>query len=160
MRKIVGVVLALAVVGAACGKKTEENKDNKPTEKPASRATVSTASTMATSAAASAPAAMAGSAAAGIPDAEFKLGMTLFGGLADVAEKDKGNCDQMADDLNKYVDAKKDDFATMMGKGSIKDGTPDQQAQMQTVMMRAMGAVESCKTNPKMKAFSDRMKHM
>lgn len=69
-------------------------------------------------------------------------------GMADIADKNKDNCDKMAEELNKYLDSNKKVFEEAKGMKSSPEEEKKMQEKygkrMETAMGKMMGPMMSC----------------
>jgi hypothetical protein len=85
--------------------------------------------------------------------------------LANMVEKDKNNCDQMAADVNKFVDQYAAEMRSLKEQGSHK--TPQQRAvfekkyqpRVRAAMAKMQAGVAPCQANPKVTAALSRLGH-
>jgi hypothetical protein len=95
--------------------------------------------------------------AGAIPEAAFEAMMTAIKEMATIAQRDKGNCDLMANDLTVWVDSHTTLVAELRSMRNFNKPTPEQMKKLEEVMPQLM-TLSTCAANPKMKALQDRMK--
>jgi hypothetical protein len=89
-------------------------------------------------------------------DAAFDEMVGLVEQMATIADRDKGNCDVMGDEMTAFATVHTAEIMRMRAMQNMQP-TPAQ-VQKLTAILPSLMAMDACKTNPKMKALQARFK--